>query len=152
MATFRANYNGLRKRETYDELVDYLKGKQEVIKYPDRFAKRIREHPFLTQLDGEGLVEMEKQQENAWKEQEKEQRVKEMASKSTQSAPEISTRCRKEAGDTSWTQYFNSGTCPSKGIGGHVLDAILRLGETGRRHHGGDRRNTRGHLEARARR
>ena len=30
------NYNGLRKKETYDEIVDYLENKQEKIKYPDR--------------------------------------------------------------------------------------------------------------------
>ncbi len=29
-------YNGLRKRQTYDELIDYLIYKQETIKYPQR--------------------------------------------------------------------------------------------------------------------
>ena len=29
-------YNGLRKRQTYDELVDYLLNKQDIIKYPSR--------------------------------------------------------------------------------------------------------------------
>jgi hypothetical protein len=29
-------YNGLRKRQTYDELIDYLLNKQETIKYPSR--------------------------------------------------------------------------------------------------------------------
>jgi hypothetical protein len=107
MAQHKANYNGLRKRETYDELIDYLKGKQEVIKYPDRFAKRVREHPFLTQLDGEGLDDMAEQQENAWKEQEKEHRVKEFSHASTQSAPEIRTQQHKLSGATASTQYFD---------------------------------------------
>jgi len=34
-------YNGLRKRQTYDELIDYLLNKQETIKYPSR----IKLHP-----------------------------------------------------------------------------------------------------------
>ncbi len=109
MAKFSVNYNGLRKRETYDEIVDYLRGKQEMIKYPDRFAKRIREHPYLTQLDGEGLLEMEEQQENEWREKEKEHRVKEVSSRSSQTAPEVRTQMRREQGATSSTQYFDLG-------------------------------------------
>lgn len=109
MAKFAMNYNGLRKRETYDEIIDYLQGKQEMIRYPDRFAKRIREHPYLTQLDGEGLAEIEEQQQNEWKEKEKEQRVREAASKGTQTAPEIRTQMRSEQGSTSSTQFFDLG-------------------------------------------
>lgn len=89
MAKFNVNYNGLRKRETYDEIIDYLRGKQEVIKYPDRFAKRIREHPYLTQLDGEGLADMEEQQSEAMKEEVREHRVRQLASSSTQTPQEI---------------------------------------------------------------
>ena len=44
------------KRKTYDELVDYLESGQEKIKYPDRFAKFLRESPQLSNLlDGEGI-------------------------------------------------------------------------------------------------
>jgi hypothetical protein len=50
----------------------------------------MRNHPYLTQLDGEGMMEMQEQQENAWKEQLKEQRVKEL-SKASKSAPENRT-------------------------------------------------------------
>ena len=35
------NYNGLRKRPTYDGLVDYLEHNQEIIKYPNRTATKI---------------------------------------------------------------------------------------------------------------
>ena len=63
---------GLRKRETYEELINYLLTDQEIIKYPDRYAKQIRESPYLTQLDGEGMRTMEQQQLQAMKEQEKE--------------------------------------------------------------------------------
>ena len=53
---------GLRKKETYEELVNYLLNDQEVIKYPNRYAKQLRESPYLTQLDGEGMGQMELQQ------------------------------------------------------------------------------------------
>ena len=67
---------GLRQRPTFEGIVNYLAYGQEIIKYPDRFAKIIRNHPYLTQLDGEGMMEMQEQQENAWKTQEREHRIK----------------------------------------------------------------------------
>jgi hypothetical protein len=67
---------GLRRRPTFEGIVEYLTYGQETIRYPDRFAKIIRNHPYLTQLDGEGMMEMQEQQENAWKQQEKENRIK----------------------------------------------------------------------------
>ena len=67
---------GLRKRPTFEGIVDYLAYGQETIRYPDRLAKIIRNHPYLTQLDGEGMMEMQEQQENAWKAQEREHRIK----------------------------------------------------------------------------
>jgi hypothetical protein len=84
-------YNGLKKRDTYEEIIDYLQDKQQVTKYPDRWAKRIRESPYLTQLDGEGMLEIRDQQEEAMKEQEKEHRIREMVSSGTQSAHEART-------------------------------------------------------------
>ena len=51
-------YNGLREREHYDEIVGYLIGGQQMIRYPNRFAKQISGSPYLTQLDGDGYMEM----------------------------------------------------------------------------------------------
>ena len=82
--------SGLRQRPTFEGIVDYIANGQETIKYPDRLAKFMRNHPYLTQLDGEGMMEMQEQQENAWKEQLKDQRVKEL-SKGSKSAPENRT-------------------------------------------------------------
>ena len=63
MAMYAVNYIGLRKRNTYNELIDYLQFGQEKIIYPDRFAKRVRETPQLTNLlDGEGLGHAELQE------------------------------------------------------------------------------------------
>ena len=61
---FGLNYEGMKRRETYDEVVDYIQNKQEKIKYPNRLAKQIRNSPQLSNLlDGEGygLERMEKQ-------------------------------------------------------------------------------------------
>ena len=53
---YAINKQGLREKPNYDELVNYLQNKQEKIVYPDRFAKRIRESPQLSNLlDGEGF-------------------------------------------------------------------------------------------------
>ena len=48
MAMYAINYDGLRKRDTYNEIIDYLQFHQEKIIYPDRFAKRVRETPQLS--------------------------------------------------------------------------------------------------------
>jgi len=89
--------SGLRQRPTFEGIVEYIAYGQETIKYPDRLAKFMRNHPYLTQLDGEGMMEMQEQQENAWKEQVKEQRVKELSKAST-SAPEV--RAKRDFGAT----------------------------------------------------
>ena len=68
MAMYAINYDGLRKRDTYNELIDYLQFGQEKITYPDRFAKRIRESPQISNLlDGEGLGKKElEERENSF--------------------------------------------------------------------------------------
>ena len=71
MAMYAINYDGLRKRDTYNELIDYLQFGQEKIIYPDRFAKRLRESPQISNLlDGEGFgkKELEEQQLSHMKE------------------------------------------------------------------------------------
>ena len=71
MAIYAVNYDGLRKRDTYNELINYIQFKQEKIIYPDRFAKRIRESPQISNLlDGEGLGkgDLEEHEKNRIKE------------------------------------------------------------------------------------
>ena len=78
-AIYKVNYQGLRKRESYDEIIDYLENKQERIKYPNRLAKQIRNSPQLSNLldnGGEGIVQMEEQQSNAMKEEQKEHAIR----------------------------------------------------------------------------
>ena len=45
------NKAGLHKRPRMEELVDYLANGQPRMSYPDREAKFVRNHPFMTQLD-----------------------------------------------------------------------------------------------------
>ena len=64
---YKVYYKGLHKRPTYESLINYLQDGQETIYYPDRRAKQMRNHPYLTQLDGEGMDMMDLQQMNAIK-------------------------------------------------------------------------------------
>ena len=96
MATgkYKVTYQGLRKRESDDDSVDYLESKQEQIRYPNRLAKQLREPPQLSNLldgDGEGTVEMEKQQINKIKHEQAELAVKQVASSSGGTAQVLRT-------------------------------------------------------------
>ena len=81
-AVFAANYDGLKKRETYDSLVDQLG--TDKLKEPNRRAKQLRETPEISGLlDGEGslsFVEMGRQQVAAAKHAMVEASVREAAS------------------------------------------------------------------------
>ena len=79
---FALNYEGLKKRETYDEIIDYLMNKQEKIKMPNRLAKQLRNSPQLSNLldgEGEGALEMEEQQRRAATEVERQRLIRENA-------------------------------------------------------------------------
>ena len=60
------NYTGLQKRPQMEQFIDYLQNGQERVKFPDREAKFIREHPFMTQLD---FFDMQEEEKQAWEEQ-----------------------------------------------------------------------------------
>jgi hypothetical protein len=83
------DYTGLRKRPTFEDFVDYLANRQETIRYPDRFAKQIREHPYLTQLDSEGLWEMEELDKKRAEQEYKERTVRQVANQNNVSAQVI---------------------------------------------------------------
>ena len=54
---------GLHKRPKMMQIVNYLENGQEKMTYPDREAKFVRNHPFMTQLD---FFDMQEDQERAW--------------------------------------------------------------------------------------
>ena len=97
----QTKYNGLHKRDTYEEIIDYLFNKQQTIRYPNRLARRMRESPYLTQLDGEGMMEIRDQQEEAMKEQEMEHRIRELAKTSKESAQELRAQSQARDGGAS---------------------------------------------------
>ena len=50
-------YNGLRKRPTYEELIDYLHNRQETIRYPHRI--RFSPYALLEDMDRDAIRRME---------------------------------------------------------------------------------------------
>jgi hypothetical protein len=105
------NYKGLVKRETYDEIVDYLENGQEKIRYPNRKAKQLRESPYLTNLldvDGDGTMEMEKQQSNTMRAQEVEHAVRQMTGKTNQTAAVIRSNNNKQSKTMPQSYAMNS--------------------------------------------
>lgn len=85
MAMYHVNYKGLRERPNYDELINYLQTGQETIRYPDRFAKLLRESPYLTQLDGQGMEEMDEQQRQIKRHEQLMNAIEQVASNTKQS-------------------------------------------------------------------
>ena len=53
----------LRKRPTYNEVVNYLENEQPKIKYPNRTASFLRNSPYLSQFDGDNsFIDLEEQE------------------------------------------------------------------------------------------
>ena len=90
---------GLRKRPTYDEVINYLENEQPKIKYPDRKATFLRNSPYLTQFDGDSWIDLEEQENNIAKEKLKEEEVKKIASATNATAQVLraTTRTKLEA-------------------------------------------------------
>ena len=61
----------LRKKPTFNELINYIEIKQPKIKYPDRTATFLRNSHYLSQFDG-NLFDVEAQEKEIAKEQIKE--------------------------------------------------------------------------------
>ena len=80
------NYNGLKKRPTFEELIDY---KEPTITYPDRSASFTRESPLMTQFDNIGAMELEDQQKREMRERMKEDMLKRIASSFPYSLQEL---------------------------------------------------------------
>ena len=68
--------SGLRKRPQMEQIVHYLAMHQEKIKFPDRTAIFIRNHPYMTQLD---FFDMQEAQEIQWEEQQQQHNALEAA-------------------------------------------------------------------------
>ena len=66
--------SNLRKKPTFDELINYIEVEQPKIKYPDRTATFLRNTHYLSQFDG-NLFDLEEQEKQITKEQIKEKEI-----------------------------------------------------------------------------
>ena len=66
----------LRKRPTYNELIDYLENDQPIIKYPDRTATFLRNSPYLSKYDDPSMLDLEEQENQMEREKMREAEVK----------------------------------------------------------------------------
>ena len=67
MPKYNVKFEGLNKKPTYDELIDSIQNPQDKIKYPDRTAKQMIESPLMAQIQREGFVDVEQQEEKLLK-------------------------------------------------------------------------------------
>ena len=82
------NY-GLRKKPTYDSLIDYIQNKQPTLKYPDRLATQIMNSRELDNLDKIGMIGMEEQQQNIMKEQQRQVIITQQANRDGSTAKNL---------------------------------------------------------------
>ena len=75
-------YDGLRREPKMEEIVNYLANHQERTPFPDRLAKQIRNHPFMTQLD---FFDTNEEQKRAWEVQKRKEELKEIATRAATS-------------------------------------------------------------------
>ena len=78
---YQINYNGLKKRDTYDEIVSIIAGGGGVIKYPNRYATQLSNSPYMKQIDGETMLDLQEQSTRVQKEQLKQILLKEISVK-----------------------------------------------------------------------
>lgn len=101
---YQVNYNGLKRRDTYDEIVAILENDPTILKYPDRVPKgskrkyphipdafnarlkypnriatQIMNSPYMKQLDAESILDVQRQQDRLSKEKLKEVVIKAIA-------------------------------------------------------------------------
>ena len=70
---------GLKQRDTFEDVVEYIKHPKDVIKFPDRYAKQIRNSFELSQLDGVGMMIHEQHELKKMKETEKSNDLRKVA-------------------------------------------------------------------------
>ena len=71
--------NNLRKKPTFNELINYLQNERPKIRYPDRTATLLRNSHYLSQFDG-NLFDLEEQQKNIAKAQLRETEIRNVVS------------------------------------------------------------------------
>ena len=73
------NYSGLKKRESYDEIVAIIEGDQTKVRYPNRVAMQIMNSPYMKQLDYETVMDVQNQQDRLAKQKMKDMVLQEIS-------------------------------------------------------------------------
>lgn len=89
------NYSGLRKRDTYDEIVKLLETDTTKVKYPSRVASQILNSPYMKQLDAESLTDIQQQQDMVSKGQLKQLIIQDLAQQTD--TPYVQLRAQADA-------------------------------------------------------
>ena len=79
MAKVAMMESGLRRKQTYEEIIDYIENDPDKTQYPNRAAKYLRNTFQLSQLDGMGQALLEQQEANEMAERVKDYQLKELA-------------------------------------------------------------------------
>jgi hypothetical protein len=85
---------GLKKKPTLNDVINDIVTEPNPIKYPDRTATFVRNSFELSQLDGEGMREMEEQQARQMKEAAKEHAIRNLARNSDVSHADLSEQAK----------------------------------------------------------
>ena len=104
------NHTGLRPRPQFEQLVDYLENGQERAKFPDRKAKFIRDHPFMTQLD---FFDMQEEQQKAWEAQQRKMEARDVAEEMKTSEASVVATSQREP------EFFDIFDTADAGVGEH---------------------------------
>ena len=80
---------GLRKKPTYNSLIEYIQNDQPNIKYPNRLATQIMNSRELSKLDGLGMIGIEEQQLNLGVERQRQNQISEIATREGTTAKHI---------------------------------------------------------------
>jgi hypothetical protein len=76
----------LRKRLSYNEMVNYIENDKEKIKFPNRQATFLRNSHFLSQFDGDSFIDLEEEENKMNRERLKEDEIKKISSETKTTA------------------------------------------------------------------
>ena len=118
------HHTGLRPRPQFEQIVDYLENGQERVKFPDREAKFVRDHPFMTQLD---FFDMQEEQQKAWEAQQRKMEARDVAEEMKTSEASVMATSQREP------EFFDIFDTADVGVGEHDPNFIRNWDELAER-------------------
>ena len=126
----------LRKKPTFNELINYLEIQQPKIRYPDRTATFLRNSHYLSQFDG-NLFDIEEQQKKVTKEQIRETEIRNIAANTQATASLLRSDASQDQNRRTTEEATrvkpkrkSTQTDPETRTGGMQTDPETRTGET----------------------